>query len=230
MKGELDVSIVLACYNAASYVRESVRQIEDVMSTTIYRYEIMRAIIDNILMICQMRAKALSVLLDNTQKALSQQKEEEKSDERMTNGWQKAVAKLAAFTRIWTQSISSLLGRFERTQTFEEKIDNQISKLEAGVGRKSPALDENLGETEPSLTIRLVNSARRLTGGFARFLKVRRVASTAANRRRFVKSLQGLAQDIAEDSPAPAQDAYDYELEDAFQEEKIHERGWGALF
>lgn len=37
---KVDVSIVLACYNAASYVVESVRQIEEVMDATIFSYEL----------------------------------------------------------------------------------------------------------------------------------------------------------------------------------------------
>ena len=36
----LDVSIVLACYNAAAFLNESVRQIEDTLDASIYRYEI----------------------------------------------------------------------------------------------------------------------------------------------------------------------------------------------
>ncbi|OGW84234.1 MAG: hypothetical protein A2Z83_08105 [Omnitrophica bacterium GWA2_52_8] len=36
----VDVSIVLACYNASSYAEESIRQIQAVMDATIYRYEL----------------------------------------------------------------------------------------------------------------------------------------------------------------------------------------------
>ena len=37
---KIDVSIILACYNAASYVEESFKQIEDVLKATIYCYEL----------------------------------------------------------------------------------------------------------------------------------------------------------------------------------------------
>ena len=40
MSQEIDVSVVLACYNAAFYVEESIRQIQNVLDATIYKYEL----------------------------------------------------------------------------------------------------------------------------------------------------------------------------------------------
>jgi len=40
IKSQVDVSIVLACYNAASFVEENVKQIHSVMEATIYNYEL----------------------------------------------------------------------------------------------------------------------------------------------------------------------------------------------
>ena len=146
----------------------------------IYPYKIMRAIIDYILIICRMRAKALSVLLDNTQRVLDQERQ---PDERRIDGRRKTVVESESLVGTSTRRSSSAFGRSERDQTFEEKIERQINELEAGVGKRLLGLDEAPGETEPSLTIRLV------------------------------KPLKESAQDIDEDTPAPAQDIRDEELE-----------------
>ena len=38
--GKIEISIILACYNASSYIEESVKQIQDVMDATVYHYEL----------------------------------------------------------------------------------------------------------------------------------------------------------------------------------------------
>ncbi len=40
MSAKPEVSIILACYNAASYIEDSVRQIRDVMDATVFSYEL----------------------------------------------------------------------------------------------------------------------------------------------------------------------------------------------
>ncbi len=213
----------------------------------------MRAIINNIIDFYQMQAKALSVLLDSTERALEQSEKKRKADEQaqkvesfarnltldlnnmlakfyflkerksrrqeqMTTGQERAVAEFAVFVKALTRNLSSLLKRFQGSQSFEDKIDKEIRELEASVGRKLQEFDEALDETKATLTIRLIEFAQNITGGFAKLLiKVRSIARTVANRRKLNKTLKKSTQNIKKHSPLRAQGAYDNELENLFK-------------
>ncbi len=94
----------------------------------------------------------------------------------------------------------------KESRTFEEKIDEQMKKLEAGVGGKLQKIDDVPGESVSSLTIRLVTLVRNMAGGLARFLKSPSIAFTATSQRMSDKPVTGWTRDIHDDSPAPAQD------------------------
>jgi len=211
----------------------------------------MRAIINNIIDFYQMQAKALSVLLDNTERALEQSERKRKADEQvqkvesfvrnltldlnnmlakfyflkerksrkqeqMTDGQERAVVEFAVFVKALTRNLSSLLRRFQGSQTFEDKIDKEIRELETGVGRKLQEFDKALDETKATLTIRLIKFVQNIAGSFTKLIPVQRIYLTMANSRKSYSPLGESPQNIKEDSPAGIQNASDDELENLF--------------
>ena len=153
-----------------------------------------------------MRAKALSVFVANTQKALKESERKGKADnqakkienfvkeitmevnnmltkfywlkerknrkrEQMTNEQTRALADFVAFVKTLAKQVCPLLIRFEKSQTFEEKIDKEMKELEAHVRQRLKEFDETLSETPDTLTNRLNKYAGNIAAGIRGRLK-----------------------------------------------------------
>lgn len=153
-----------------------------------------------------MRAKALTVLVANTQKILKEAERKRKADdqaeeienfvkditmrvnnmltkfywlkerknrkqEQMTNAQTRALADFAAFAKTLAKQVCSLLTRFEKSQTFEEKIDIEMKELETHVRQKLKEFDEALSETPDILINRLSKYAGNIAAGIRGRLK-----------------------------------------------------------
>ena len=148
-------------------------------------FSIMRAIICNIITFYEMRAKALSVFVANTQKILKESERKGKADdqaekienfiknltmevnnmltrfyfqkehEQMTDDQRKALVDFVNFVETLTKSVQSLLRRYQKSQTFEEKIDKEMKELEAHFKQRLKEFDEALNGRDDTLTSRL---------------------------------------------------------------------------
>ncbi len=156
---------------------------------------IMRAIICNIITFYEMRAKALSVFVANTQKILKESERKGKADdqaekienfvkdltmevnnmltrfyfqkehEQMTDDQRKALVDFVNFVETLTKSVQSLLRRYQKSQTFEEKLDKEIKELKDHVKQKLKEFDEALSETSDTLTNRLSKYVGNIVAG-----------------------------------------------------------------
>lgn len=136
--------------------------------------------------------------------------------EPMTDRQANAMAEFAIFVKTLTKNVCSLLNRFQQGQTFEEKIDKEIRELEASVGRKLKEFDKALGETKATLTIRLINFARNITGSFTKLIQVQKIFLPMTHSRKSGRPLEKSTQNINQDSPAKIQDSGDNQLENLF--------------
>jgi hypothetical protein len=162
----------------------------------------MKGIINNIITFYEMQAKALGILVANTQKALEQSEKERKANEQaqrvesfvkdltmnlnnmlakfyflrnrknrkqeqMTDRQVKAITGFVIFVETLTENVRSLLRRFQDGHTFEEKIDEEIRRLETCVGQRLKEFDRALDETNGTLTIHPIKVARDVAGSFA---------------------------------------------------------------
>jgi len=71
----------------------------------------------------------------------------DRKQEPMTDGQVKAVTEFAIFVKTLTEKVCSLLYRFQENQTFEEKIDEEIKRLETYVKKSIKEFDEVLEDT-----------------------------------------------------------------------------------
>ena len=85
----------------------------------------------------------------------------------MTDRQVKAVTEFAIFVKTLTKKVCSLLNRLQESQTFEEKIDEEIRGLETCVGQRLKEFDKALEETSSTLTIYPIKFARNIAGSFA---------------------------------------------------------------
>lgn len=161
----------------------------------------MRAIICNIITFYEMRAKALSVFVANTQKILKESERKGKADEQaekienfvknlsievnnmltrfyfqkeheqMTDDQRKALVDFVNFVETLTKSVQSLLRRYQKTQTFEEKLDKEMKELETQVKQRLKEFDEALSETSDTLTNRLSKHVCDIAAGIRGRLK-----------------------------------------------------------
>lgn len=161
----------------------------------------MRAIIYKIMCFYEMRAKALTVLVANTQKVLKEGERKRKADDQaekienfvkditmevnnmltrfyfrkerkqMTDAQTKALVDFVNFVKTLTRNVQSLLRRFQKSRTFEEKIDREMKELETHVRQRLKEFDEVLSETSDTLTNRLNKYAGDIAAGIRGRLK-----------------------------------------------------------
>lgn len=85
----------------------------------------------------------------------------------MTDGQVKTITEFAIFVKTLTENVRSLLRRFQENRTFEEKIDEEIRRLETCVGQRLKEFDRALDETDSILTIHPIKFTRNIAGSFA---------------------------------------------------------------
>jgi hypothetical protein len=142
----------------------------------------------------------------------------DKRQEQLTEGQTKAISEFAIFVKTLTRNVSSLLKHFQAGDTFEEKIDKEIKKLEANVGRKLKEFDQALDESKASLTARLIQFARNITGVVGNLFQACSFVPPVANRRKSAKTSKkpAKAQDIEEDFSARSPNTNGDKLENLF--------------
>ena len=90
-----------------------------------------------------------------------------RKQEQMTDGQVKTITEFAIFVKTLTENVRSLLRRFQENRTFEEKIDEEIRRLETCVGQRLKEFDRALDETDSILTIHPIKFTRNIAGSFA---------------------------------------------------------------
>ncbi len=95
-----------------------------------------------------------------------------RKQEQMTNAQTRALADFAAFVKTLAKQVCSLLIRFEKSQTFEEKLDKEMKEIETHVRQKLKEFDEALSETPDTLTNRLSKYVGDIAAGIRGRLKV----------------------------------------------------------
>jgi len=89
----------------------------------------------------------------------------------MTDRQVKAITGFVIFVETLTENVRSLLRRFQDGHTFEEKIDEEIRRLETCVGQRLKEFDRTLDETNPRFCLRQktrgIKVARDVAGSFA---------------------------------------------------------------
>jgi len=228
----------------------------------------MSAIIYKIISFYEMRAKALAVLVANTQKVLKETERKGKTDdqaekienfvkdinmrvnnmltkfywlkerknrkqEQMTNAQTRALVDFVAFVKTLAKQVCSLLTCFEKSQTFEEKIDKEMKELETHIRQRLKEFDEVLSGTSDTLTNRLSKYAGNIVSGIREQLKA---LALAWLRRMWIREnmrttqtfdskinldvssslTRPSAHSIKEDSPTGSIDPQDSELEALF--------------
>jgi hypothetical protein len=143
--------------------------------------------------------------------------------QQLTDRQVSAMTEFAVFVKTLTGNVSSLLNRFQESQTFEEKIDKEIKELEASIGQKLQEFDKVLEKTTNSSTGYLINFAQSITSSFAKLPRVRNIVLAAANTCRDVSATRRRGklnklpkkspQIIKEDSQIYIQDTGDSQLE-----------------
>lgn len=148
-----------------------------------------------------MRAKALSILVANSEKALNeldrkrkahQQAEKlenfvkdvaidldnmltrfyfQKERRQMTDAQTKTLEDFVNFTKTLTKKVRSLLTPFQKSQTFEERLDRETKEIEIQVKQRLKEFDEVLSETSDTLKGRLIRYASNIVSGLARSFK-----------------------------------------------------------
>ncbi|MBU1260436.1 hypothetical protein KKH65_02625 [bacterium] len=93
-----------------------------------------------------------------------------RKQEQMTDRQVKATTEFVIFVRTLSENVRSLLRRFRESQTFEEKIDEEIGELETCVGQKLKEFDKALDETDGTLTIHPIKVTRNIAGSFVKQL------------------------------------------------------------
>jgi len=133
--------------------------------------------------------------------------------QQLTDRQVSAMTEFAVFVKTLTGNVSSLLNRFQESQTFEEKIDKEIKGLEASIGQKLQEFDKALEETTNASTGYLINFAQSITSSFAKLPRVRNIVLAVANRGKLNKLPKKSPQIIKEDSQIHIQDTGDNQLE-----------------
>jgi len=136
--------------------------------------------------------------------------------QQLTDRQVSAMTEFAVFVKTLTGNVSSLLNRFQESQTFEEKIDKEIKELEASIGQKLQEFDKALEETTNTSTTYLINFAHSITSSFAKLPRVRNIVLAVANRGKLNKLPKKSPQIIKEDSQIRIQDTGDGRLEKIF--------------
>ncbi len=165
----------------------------------------MKGIINNIINFYQMQAKALGVLVANTQKVLEQSEKERKANERlqrvenfvkdlsnmltrfywlkerkkrqhkeMTPDQVKAMVDFAHWVKSLTGKVGFVLEYFQKSPTFEEKIDRDIKELEAHIKAELKKFNEVLEVKPDTLAIHLGKYANILSGTVRKLFTQRR--------------------------------------------------------
>ena len=185
-----------------------------------------------------MQAKALGVLVANTQRALNdnEQAERVKSFEKdlimdLNNiltkfYWLKErkqrhheeVTSEQVNTMVdfayWVESLTGKVGfvseYFQKSPTFAEKVDKDMQELEAYIKANLKKFDQALEETQDNLTTHLNKYASRFISNVLRFLQGRRFGIT---KRSNIEPLKERIRGIREDSSMPTDNCSDDTLE-----------------
>ena len=117
------------------------------------------------------------------------------SDEEVT-----ALVDFANFTRILAASVSSLLNRLRKNETFEEKLDEEIKQLETYVKKRIKHFDEVLEDALAGrgrmFIKRLVRHAGNIISGFVGILQVRNLVLAITNGKKLDRPLKESSQNI----------------------------------
>jgi exonuclease VII large subunit len=174
-----------------------------------------------------MQAKALGVLVANTQKALEQSEKERKANEQiqrlenfvkdltmdlnnmltkfywlkerkqrrqeeMTPEQVNGMVNFAHFVKSLTEKVHSVLGYFQKSPTFAEKIDRDMKELEAHIKAELKKFNEVLEETPDTLAIRLSKDISALSGRARKFFTHRGFSILKSNKVTHTKQPEGL--------------------------------------
>jgi len=213
----------------------------------------MRGIIDNIMTLYDMQAKAQGILIANTQKALDESDKDRKANEQserienfvkdltadlnnmltklywlkerknrkqeqMTDSQMKAVTEFTTFVKTLTEKVCSLLTRFEKNQTFEEKIDKGMKELETQVKVRLKEYDEALSET---LKDRLSKYISNKVESIKKFFRGKRVGLEKAKKAK----IDSLPPHRLEGAPTDSIDSRDIQLENVIDVLNINTGG-----
>jgi hypothetical protein len=208
----------------------------------------MKNIINNIINYYQMQAKALDVLVTNTQKALEQSGKDKKENEQirrtgnfvrhLTTNLNNTLTKLYRLRerkRAWygkitsdqvnattdsAQAVKSLIPKkqpssehFQKSLTFEEKINKDIKELDTCIKAKMEKFDEALEETQDDLTNHLKKYASSLINGIPSFFRSRYIGIIKGTN---TEPLKESSQKIQEVSSAQTDNCFDELLEGVF--------------
>jgi hypothetical protein len=96
--------------------------------------------------------------------------------------------------------VSSLLSRLRKNETFEEKIDEEIKRLETYVKKRIKEYDEVLEDALAGrgrmFIKRLAKRAGNIISGFVRILRIRDVVLAIAKRKKLDRPLKESSQNI----------------------------------
>jgi uncharacterized membrane-anchored protein YhcB (DUF1043 family) len=124
----------------------------------------------------------------------------EKRYQRLNDEEANALADFSNFTRVLAVSVSSLLNRLRKNETFEEKLDEEIKQLEIYVKKRIKHFDEVLEDAligKGHLFIRrLVRHAGNIISGFVGLLQVRNLVLAITNGKKLDRPLKESSQDI----------------------------------
>lgn len=151
--------------------------------------------------------KDLTTDLNNMLKKLYWLKERKnRKQEQMTDSQMKAVTEFAIFVKTLTEKVCSLLTRFEKNQTFEEKIDKGMKELETQVKVRLKEYDEALSET---LKDRLSKYISNKVESIKKFFRGKRVGLEKAKKAK----IDSLPPHRLEGAPTDSIDSRDIQLE-----------------
>jgi DNA-binding transcriptional regulator GbsR (MarR family) len=133
------------------------------------------------------------------------------SDEEVT-----AMADFVNFTKVLAVSVSSLLNRLRKNETFEEKLDEELKQLETHVKKRIKEFDEVLEDALSGrgrmFIKRLAKHAGNIISGFVRILRIRDVALAIAKRKKLDRPLKESSQNI-ENYQVETSNLFDSQLE-----------------
>ncbi len=108
--------------------------------------------------------------------------------ERMTKGQEKALVDFVNFVKDISEKVRQLLTRFQKTETFEEKIEKELRQLDGHVKRKLKGFDDALSENDEDLVTSFGKYAQNLARWIAELFKACSAITAVVNRCRLNKN------------------------------------------
>lgn len=127
----------------------------------------------------------------------------------MTREQTKTLVDFAAFVKTLAKQVCLLLTRFEKNQTFEEKVDKEIKEMETHIKKRLKELDEALSGTSDTLKYRLSKYVSNKADSIYKFLRGKRFGLEETEKAK----LDSLPPHRLEGAPIDSIDSRDTQLE-----------------